>query len=152
MKRGDRHLLSGLSFGVFLVIVGAIFLITPNLIDEIEPFFRDFELEQVSENIYFPTPQHPHPTLYNSVAVFCFAFGTYQILLLILKFALETEPTQKAETLTSIIFWLTAGSIVLMLKNGSIKWLTFIAGLVILAAIVIIIRSAAHIIFKRRVP
>lgn len=152
MKRKDEQLLSWLSFGAFLVIVGAIFLITPNLTDKIEPFLRDFELEQVSGNFYFPTPQNPHPTLYESVAFFCFAFGIYQFLLLILKFALKADPTKKSETLTSIIFWPATGFVLLMLKDGTIKWLTFIATLVILAAIAIIIRSATHIIFKKHSP
>lgn len=149
MKRKDEQLLGWLSFGAFLVIVGAIFLITPNLADEIEAFFRDLELEQVSGDFYFPTPQNPHQTLYESVAFFCFAFCIYQFLLLILKFALKAEPTKKSETFTSIIFWPATGYGMLMLKDGTIEWLTFIATLVILAAIAIIIRSAAHIIFKK---
>lgn len=152
MKRREEQLLGWLSFGAFLVIVGAIFLITPNLTDKLEAFFRDFELEQIRENFYFPTPQNPHPTLYESVAIFCFAYGIYQFLLLILKFALKAEPTKKSETLTSIIFWPATGYGMLMLKDGTIEWLTFIATLVILAAIAIIIRSAAHIIFKKHSP
>lgn len=152
MKRREEKLLSWLSFGAFLVIVGAIFLITPNLTDEIEAFFRDFELEQVSGDFYFPTPQNPHPTLYESTAIFCFAYGTYQFLLLILKFAFKADPTKKSETLTSIIFWPATGYGMLMVKDGTIEWLTFIATLVILAAIAIIIRSAAHIIFKKHNP
>lgn len=149
MKRREEKFLGLLSFGAFLVIVGAIFLITPNLTDRIEAFFRDFELEQVSGHFYFPTPQNPHPTLYESVAIFCFAYGIYQFLLLILKFALKAQPTKKSETFTSIIFWPATGYVLLMMKDETIKWLTFIATLVILAAIVIIIRSAAHIIFKK---
>jgi len=152
LKRKDEQLLGWLSFGAFLVIVGAIFLITPNLTVKIEDFFRDFELEQIRENFYFPTPQNPHPTLYESLAIFCFAYGTYQFLLLILKFALKAEPTKKSETLTSIIFWPATGFVLLMLKDGTIEWLTFIATLVILAAIAIIIRSAAHIIFRKHSP
>lgn len=152
LKRGDKQLLGWLSFGAFLLIVGAIFLVTPNLIEETEAFFKDFKLEQVSGNFYFPTPQSPHPTIYNSIAIFCFAFSSYQILLLILKFALKAELTEKAETFTSVIFWLATGFAVQMLKVETIKWLTFIATLIILAAIVIIIRSAAHIAFRKRVP
>jgi hypothetical protein len=57
LKRGKEHLLGWLSFGAFLVIVGAIFLITPNLIDKIAVFFRDFKLEQFGRHFYFPTPK-----------------------------------------------------------------------------------------------
>ena len=149
MKRREEQLLGWLSFGAFLIIVGAIFLITLNLTDKIETFFRDFELEQVSGDFYFPTPQNPHPTLYESVAIFCFVYGIYQFLLLILKFALKAAPTKKSETITSIIFWPATGYGMLMLKDGTTEWLTFIATLVILAAIAIIIRSATHIIFRK---
>lgn len=152
MKRKEEQLLGWLSFGAFLLIVGAIFLITPDLTDEIKTFFGDFKLEQVNEHFHFPIPQNHYPTLYKSTAIFCFAYGTYQFLLLILKFALKAEPTKKTETFTSIIFWLSTGFVMLMLQNKEIGWLTFIASLVILAAIALIIRSASHIIFRKHTP
>lgn len=150
MRRKDEQLLGWLSFGAFLIIVGTLFLINPDLASQIEKFITNFELKQVSGNFYFPTPKSPHhPTLYNSLAMFCFAYGTYQILLLILKFALRAEPTKKTETFTSIIFWLTTGFALSMLKDRTIEWLIFIAVLIILAAIILIIRSVASIIFKK---
>lgn len=151
MRHKDEQLLSWLSFGVFLIIIGVLFLLNPNLIDEVRVFFEDFKLEQVSGSFYFPAPQSHHPTLYNSIALFCFTFGTYQIFLLILRIALEATSTKKVETFTSILFWLATGFAMLMLKNGTIEWMTFIAWLIILAAIIIIIRSIAYIAF-RRVP
>jgi len=149
LKRREEQLLGWLSFGAFLVIVGGIFLITPNLTDEIKTFFTDFKLEQVSGDFYFPTPQNPHPTFYKSIAIFCFAYGMYQFILLILKFVLKAEPTNKSGTFTSIIFWLVTGCVMLMLKNETIEWLTFIATLVILAAIALIITSATHMTFRK---
>jgi hypothetical protein len=153
LKRREEQLLGWLSFGAFLVIVGGIFLITPNLTDEIKAFLTGFKLEQVSGDFYFPTPKSPHhPILYKSIAIFCFAYGMYQFILLILKFALRAEPTKKSETFTSMMFWSATGFVVLMLKNETIEWLTFVATLIILAAIVIIIRSATHMIFKKHSP
>jgi len=146
LRRRDKQLLSWLSFGVFLVIVGAIFLTTHNLTDRIEAFFRDFELEQVSGELYFPAPQSPHPTLYGVVAMFCLAFGIYQILLLFLKFALRATLVQRVETFTSIIFWLIASFAVDMLKNEIIEWFLFLAILIVLAAVGIVIRSLASMI------
>jgi hypothetical protein len=146
LKRRDKQLLSWLSFGVFLVIVGSIFLTTHNLTDHIEAFFRDFALEQVSGELYFPAPQSHHPTLYGAVALFCLAFGIYQILLLFLKFALRATLVQRAETFTSIIFWLSASFAVNMLKNETIEWFLFLAVLIVLAAVSIIIRSLASMI------
>lgn len=149
MRHKDEQLLSWLSFGVFLIIIGVLFILNPNLIEEVRGFFEDFKLEQVSGGFYFPAPQNRHPTLYNSIALFCFTFGTYQIFLLILKTALGAASTKKVETFTSVLFWLAAGFAMLMLKNGAIGWMTFIAWLIILTAIIIIIRSVAYIIFRR---
>jgi hypothetical protein len=146
LMRRDKHLLSWLSFGVFLIVVGAIFLATQNLTNQIEAFFEDFELEQVSGEFYFPAPQNPHPTLYGAVALFCLAFGVYQILLLFLKFALGATLVQRAETFTSIIFWLTASFAVTLLKNQAIEWFLFIAVLIVLVAVGIVIRSLASMI------
>ena len=150
MRRRDKHLLSWLSFGVFLIIVGAIFLITQDLTGQIRAFFEDFKLEQISGKFYFPTPQNPHPTLYGATAMFCLAFGVYQILLLFLKFALGANLKQRAETFTSVIFWLTASFAVSMLENETIEWLLLIAVLVVLAAVGIIIRSVANMISQKR--
>ncbi len=151
MRREDEQLLGWLSFGAFLVIVGTLFLVNPDLASQIEDFVTNFELKQVRGNFYFPTPKSPHhPILYNSLAMFCFAYGTYQFLLLILKFALRAAPAKKTETFTSVIFWFATGFMVSMLKNETMEWLTFIAGLVILAAIAIIIRSTTQIIFRKR--
>jgi hypothetical protein len=146
LRRRDKHLLSWLSFGVFLIVVGAIFLTTQNLTDRIEAFFQDFELEQVSGELYFPAPQNSHPTLYGAVALFCLAFGVYQILLLFLKFALGATLVQRAETFTSIIFWLTSSFAVNMLKNETIGWFLFLAVLIVLMAVGIVIRSLASMI------
>lgn len=149
MRRRDEHLLGWLSFGAFLIIVGVIFLITQNLTGQIKTFFKDFKLEQVSGNFYFPAPQNPHPTLYGAVAMFCLAFSVYQVLLLFLKFALGADLKQRTETFTSIIFWLTTSFAVTMLKNETIEWLLFVAVLIVLVAVVIIIRSMSSIIAQK---
>ncbi len=149
MKRREENLLGWLSFGAFLVIIGIVFFINMDLVDEIEVFIRDFKLKQVSGHFYLPTPQKNHPTLYQSIAIFCFAYGAYQFLLLILKFALGAEPAKKSETLKSAILWPVIGFLMLMLKNGTIVWFTFIATLVVLAAIAIIMKSVTYIIFRK---
>ena len=152
LKRSDDRLLRLVSFGVFLLILGITVLATPNLGAEISAFVQDVKLEQIQPggNVSFPVPQGPHPQLYGTVALFSLAFGVYLIVLLIAKSALGADLNQKAETLTDVIFWLGIGFVMLALARETIAWLVFIAIVVVLIAIIILVRSAAFLISKKR--
>ncbi len=152
LKRSDDQLLRLVSFGVFLLILGIIVLATPNLSDQIRAFGQDLKLEQIQPgvNASFPVPQSPHPQLYGAAALFGLAFGGYLILLLIAKSVLGADLNQKAETLTAVIFWLSIGLVMLALARETITWLVFIAIVVVLIAIIILVRSTAFLISKKR--
>jgi len=144
----EIHLLSWLSFGVFLILVGILFLVTPNLWEAVEGFFGDFTLRKVDGNIYFPAPEHNHAVLYNALSQFCLWFGIYQIVLLALKIYLGATIYQKAETFSDIIFWLLAGYFLVLLKEQGISWFAFIGVFILLVGIVILIRSVVPLFFK----
>jgi len=152
LRRSDDQLLRLLSFGVFLLILGIIVLATPNLSDQISAFVQDLKLEQIQSgvNASLPAPQGPHPQLYGAAALFGLAFGVYLVLLLIAKFVLGADFNQKAETLTGVIFWLGIGLAMLALARETIAWLLFVAIAVVLIAIIILVRSAAFLISKKR--
>ena len=146
--RSEVHLLGWLSFGVFLILVGMLFLVTPNLIDEIRMFFQDFTIEKLNGKIPFPAPEHNHPVLYNALSQFCLFFGVYQIILLALKIYLRATVSQKAETFSDIVFWLSTSYFLMQLRVQKINWFMFIGGLILLAGIMILIRSTAPLFFK----
>ena len=136
-------MLGFIPFGFFLISIGVTFLTTPNLINEISAFFRDFQLVKIMEpNVFLPAPASSHPVLYGAVEGFCYLFGIFQVGMLILRFAYGSSPSQKAGTASDIVFWLGAGYLLGILRDQMIGWFTFLAGLIILIGISIIIRAA----------
>ena len=146
VKRAD--ILGLISFGFFLILVGVIFINTPNLIDEIQNFFTDFNLVEVYSNVFLPAPRTSHPVIYTAVAEFSFAFGLIQIILLGLRFIVRDTLSRKAETFASIFFWLGMGLGFNMLAAEQIGWFALVAWFIIFVGLTILIRSMAVLLFK----
>jgi hypothetical protein len=130
-----------LSFGFFVVILGTVWMLTPNLTDEAVDFAKDFHLQNVTSNIALPEPQNNHPVLYTAAMQFCFLFGISQIVILVLRFALHDSLDKKAGDTSGIAFWFSAGYFPSLLAIGSIGWFGFIAGIVISVGLAIIVSS-----------
>jgi len=142
-EEAGRDILGFVPFGFFLISIGVTFLTTPNLIGAISAFFRDFHLVKIMEpNILLPAPRSSHPILYGAFEGFCYLFGIFQVGMLILRFAYGSSPSQRAGTASNVVFWLGAGCLVGILRDQTIGWFAFIAGLIILVGLSIIIRSA----------
>jgi hypothetical protein len=141
-----------ISFGAFLIIIAVIYLRTPGLPSEIRAFVSDFHLVQVYQDFRWFVPSTNHPVLYAAAEQFCYAFGLVQILVLGLKFARRSSTHGKAETFSSIVFWLGAGYILSLLSQGALSWLSFIAGLVILVGICIVARALVLVFAPRHPP
>jgi len=137
-----------ISFGAFLIIIAVIYLRTPGLISEIRAFVSDFHLAEVYQNFQWFVPSTNHPVLYSAAEQFCYAFGLVQILILGLEFARRSSTHRKAETFSSIVFWLGAGYILRLLSQGALSWISFIAGLIILVGISIVARALV-LVFAR---
>lgn len=136
------------SFGFFLVLFGTIWMITPNFTGKVEAFFRDFHLENVTENITLPAPEHKHPVVYSAAMQFCFVFGAFQFVVLALRFVLNEPLDKKGGTISGIVFWLCAGFFLSMLANGTIGWFSFLAGLIVSIGLTIIASSIIKL-FKK---
>lgn len=140
-----------ISFGAFLIIIAVIYLKTPGLLSDAKAFVTDFRLVELFQNFRWFVPSSNHPVLYYAAEQFCYAFGLVQILVLGLDFARRSSTHRKAETFSSIVFWLGAGYILSLLSQGALTWLSFIAGLVILVGISIVARALV-LVFARRPP
>jgi hypothetical protein len=138
-----------ISFGAFLIIIAVIYLRTPNLVQEVKAFVSDFHLVEVFQNFWWYVPSTNHPALYVAAEQFCYAFGLVQIVLLGLKFAKGSSTHGKAETVSSIVFWLGAGYILGLLSQGVLSWLPFIAGLIVLIGISIVARALVLVFAPR---
>jgi len=143
---------SWISFGAFLIIIAVIYLRTPGLVEEVRFFVRDFRLVEFYQNFYWFLPASNHPVLYVAAEQFCYAFGLVKIAVLGLKFAGGSSTHAKAETFSSIVFWLGAGYILSFLSQGALSWLSFIAGLIILIGVSIVARALVLVFARRHTP
>jgi hypothetical protein len=141
-----------ISFGAFLIIAAVIYLTTPNIAQEINAFIRDFRLVEVFENFWWFVPSSSHPVLYAAAERFCYVFGVVQIMILGLRFAKGSSIHGKAETFSSIVFWLGAGYVLSLLSQGALSWLSFIATLIILIGVSVVARALVLILAPRRPP
>lgn len=135
--------LSILSLGFFLALLGVIWIITPNLTDEVKTFFtpENWQLENVTGNIVFPKPEQNYPTLYTAAMQFCYVFGIFHIAILAFRLVLRESLDKMGGTVSNIVFWLCTGFFLGMLAGGTIEWFGFLAGLIISIGLVIIISS-----------
>jgi len=109
----------------------------------VRDFFEGFHLQNVTENIVFPAPEHQynHLEVYTAAMQFCLIFGAFQIVILALRFVLHESLNRKAETLSGITFWFSAGFFLYMLASKTIGWFGFLAGLIISVGLMIITSS-----------
>ena len=138
------------SFGFFLILFGTIWIITPNSTEEVVNFFKDFHLENVTENIVFPAPKHEynHLVVYTAAMQFCFIFGAFHIVILALRFVFHEPLDRKSGTISGMVFWLIAGFFLSMLASQTIGWFSFLAGLIISAGLTIIVSSIVKLFRK----
>ena len=142
-RMGNMDVPGLVSFGFFLVLLGAIYLSTPNAVDAIRALIDDFTLVEIpgSPRWVFPAPASNHPVIYGSVERFCFAFGASQVIVLILRFVYRSSLSRKAKSVSDVFFWLGAAYIADLLKTGVLNWFMFWSGFIIFAGLSLIIRS-----------
>ena len=143
-----RNILGLASFGFFLLLVGVIWVITPNLSQEVIDFFDSFKRkEEIFPNVFLPAPVGTHPVVYMAIARFCFVFGLLQIFILVLRFVFR-EPVDKiAGTFSGVVFWLGAGFVANMLSAETIEWFVFLGWIIVLIGLSLIIRSLGILLF-----
>jgi hypothetical protein len=131
--------------GFFLILIGVIFLITPSVLDNVVNFVKSFtKTTEIYAGIFLPTPSGNNTEVYRAAMYFCFSYGVFQIVMLILRFATKSSIHKKAEALGGIVFWLGAGVIENMLViSGNDYWPSFIGGLIVLIGLLIIVRALA---------
>lgn len=150
-RRRQKHetdKLGILSLGFFLILLGIMWMITPNIADHIRAFFspENWHLAEVSQNILFPEPDYNHPVLYNVASYFCLAFGVFQVIILGIRVALRDDLDKIGGTLSGTIFWIGMGYFFGMLASNAVGWFGLLAGFVIFVGISIIIQSMFRLI------
>lgn len=153
-RRHREGLFSAISAGFFFILVGAIFLTTPNLFSQIIDFFSDFDVVRVPNlgNLWLPAPAHPmaHSVVYLAVEQFSYIWGLFQLVILALRFLVRSPLNKDAETVSNIVFWVGTGfltrtflieTIRLPLLTGMTRWFVFWAAIVMLIGVSLVIRA-----------
>lgn len=149
-QKGKYNVVGLVSLGFFLVLVGVIFVITPNAYTAARNFVGDFELVRVNENVFLPAPVHPsrHKVVYTAVEQFCLVWGIFQIVLLISRFVLRDTVHRKAETFSGIIFWLGVAYAASLLIADTVSWFGFWAWILIFVGLTVIARSLVVLLYE----
>jgi len=148
-ERKERTDILGLAnFGIFLILIGIIVATTPNLVEGVADFLRDFNLTEVAPNVLLPIPGLDHPVVFGALYQFCLYFGILQIPMLAARFILKDTPRRTASTAMGIVFWLGAAWLVSMIIT--ITWLNFVGYIIALVGIAIVVENVIVLMTRRR--
>ena len=148
-RREAQDKLGLVSFGFFILLIGVIWVITPNLFEKVIDFFKDFKLEEeIFPNVSLPAPAGPHPVVYTALARFCFVFGLFQIAILVLRIFFRESLDKVAGAFSGIVFWLGAGYVSNLLAARTIDWFGFIGWLIVFIGLSLVVRSLLVLLFE----
>jgi hypothetical protein len=154
-RRSRDGFVSALSAGFFFILVGILFIVTPDLFDSIVRFFQNFDIVQVRNlfGIFLPAPKNPwmHVTVYSAAAQFSLAWGLFLIGILAVRIFANSPLRKKAENASDIVYWLAASYLITIFLNGTTTislWFAFWAAIIMLAGITLIIRAAILAVFE----
>jgi hypothetical protein len=153
-RRHGEDLLSAVAVGAVFILIGIVFITTPNLVNDAEKFFSDFiRLPVPNTSILLPAPAHPasHAELYGAVAQFTLGVGVLQILMLALRLVLRSPKRRIAQTVGNLVFWLGAAYLTITFLNNATTvktWFMFWAAILVVLGASLIVRSL--VLFARR--
>ncbi|MDH5636085.1 MAG: hypothetical protein OEY47_05410 [Candidatus Bathyarchaeota archaeon] len=147
-RHEEQDKLGFASLGFFLLLIGVIWLITPNLSQAVADFFNSFTLEkEVFPNVFLPSPAHHHPVVYTAVARFCFVFSLFQIVILVLRFFFRDPLNRVIGTFSGIVFWLGVGFVSNLLAAEALEWFGFLGWLIVFIGLSLVVRSLLVLLF-----
>lgn len=143
--RHREGILSAVSAGVFLVLIGLLFILTPGLVDKFGTFFKDIKLVNITsvENVMLPAPEHvaQHLEVYSAVEQFSLGWGVFLVAMLVVRFAIGSPNRRKAENLSDIIFWFGAAYLIQTWLINNAKWFEFWATILIVLGVSLVVRA-----------
>ena len=141
-KKKDQHdTLDLVTFGFFLVLVGIMFLITPNLLEYIYAFLRDIEFKEAIPYLYLPAPQDSHTILFAVLSRFTFYFAIAHLFILAARYFFRSSKDKTAGTVSGLVFWLGATWILNQYVEADIAWFTLLGYFIALVGVSMIIRN-----------
>ena len=140
-------LISALSVGAVLILIGIFFVTHPNLWGNIVDFSKNINTIRVSgTSIFLPAPTVPssHAALYAAASQFELGVGILQVVILAARFLVHSRIRRIAVTVGNLVFWFGASYLTGMYLNSTTTqemWFLFWASIVILFGVSLIVRA-----------
>lgn len=148
MRTRHEGLLSAVSIGFFLILIGVLFITTPNLSNSVVNFFSDFTSRQVENTgIYVPIPQnvYSYGDIYLTVRQFCIVWGLFLVALLGARLVLGSHIRRLAQNVGDIVFWLGAAyatqTFLVAPAVDTLEWFEFWTAIIMLIGVSLIARG-----------
>ena len=138
-------LFTAISVGFFLLLVGTLFVMNPDLFDKILDFFKGFDLVDVpNTDVTFIGPEFPrlHLTVYRAARQFSIALGVFQIVILALRFVIPSSWGKRSENVGNMVFWVGAGFLIQLFLIETTQWFVFWSTIIIVVGVSLIARAA----------
>jgi len=150
-RKYQEGLFTAISVGFFLLLVGTIFVITPDLFGKIVDLFKDFKLVDVpNTDVVFFGPEFPrlHLTVYQAVRQFSVALAVFQIVILALRFVIPSSWGKRAENVGNLVFWAGVAFLIQPFLIESTQWFVFWSTLLIVVGVSLIARAVVMAISR----
>ena len=154
-------LITAVAVGSVFIIIGAVFVFTPDLSGKIVNFFQDMNttapfpfLGTSNSTISLPAPAHPdaHTILYNAVMQFDIGIGILQVAILAVRLYVRSPRKKIAETVDHTVFWLGAAVLVsvFLLAGTTTAWFAYWAALIALIGVSMVTRAVVLFVTRRK--
>jgi hypothetical protein len=137
------------AFGFFLLLVGAIWIAHfSDLNTEAEAFVNpdNWRLSNVTGNIAIPEPTRSYPSIAIAVMQFCFIFGAFEVVILVLRLVVHDLIGRIADAISGAAFWFSAGYFASLAASESIGFFAFLVGVVISGGLAIVASSIVKLL------
>ena len=153
-RKYPEGLFTAISAGFVILLVGAIFVITPNLFDNIVDFFKDITLVDVpNTDIMFIGPEfsRSHLTVYQAAGQFSIALAVFQVVMLGLRFVFPSSWNKRSETVGNLVYWTGEAFLIQLLLVESTQWFTFWSTLIIVVGVSLIARAVVTAVSRIKI-
>jgi hypothetical protein len=150
-RKYQEGLFSAISGGFFLLLIGTLFIITPNLFDKIINLFGDFQLVDVpNTDVIFFGPELPrsHLIVYQVIGQISIAVCIFQIVILLLRFIIPSSWEKRSETVGNFVYWGGAAFLTQLFLVENTQWFVFWSTLIIIVGVSLIVRASVMAISR----
>jgi len=150
-RKYQEGLFTAISVGFFLLLVGTLFVINPNLLGNILDFFKGFDMVDVpNTDVTFIAPEFPrlHLTVYQAAGQFSIALAIFQIVILALRFVIPSSWGKRSETVGTFVYWAGAAVFIQLFLIENTQWFVFWSTIIMIAGVSLIARAVVMAISR----